>query len=399
MNSYFIFGDLNTADYGIVVSAVDRYSLPVRSYTEHQIIGRNGNIYTDNGRYHNVEITYHCSLDSASVLGFGPAFAAFRKHLAMLTGYQDLVDSYEPDRVRRGILVATVTPKNSGPAWVIGNFDITFSCEPQVYTERGLTKQPIGSVVMGAIAYCDNGKVPESSSSSTLFTSDSYCRSCGISVSGGDGIALRISDETFSGQSFEAVNIYVAQYSSSGVKQSDLVETPEWVRVPKGETVLFKLANTTRMIRLCWFGNTLKTVDEALQRYVTLVTSDRSYHFGTGRIYFDFLGQFDTQPVLYWWSYGSKSAAKIVMDNVTVRIGARTSIDKVLCDCEQEIFTDPDGNSLDSVCGVFSDYACQKASAVFPSLHPGLNMLALNWDTTVYDPLYHFYIMTREWEL
>ena len=55
---HLIFGDVDSADYGIYISGDGVYNAPERAVEFVDVPGRNGAIALDQGRYNNIEITY-----------------------------------------------------------------------------------------------------------------------------------------------------------------------------------------------------------------------------------------------------------------------------------------------------------------------------------------------------
>lgn len=129
LNNSIIFGGIDSADYGIYVAGNAVFNSPERDVTMIDVPGRNGQLTLDNGRFHNIEVTY-----PAFVSGNGSDIANnirdFRNAIGSLTGYQRLEDTYHTREFRQavfrnGIEVDPVIYQTGG------EFEITFDCKPQ----------------------------------------------------------------------------------------------------------------------------------------------------------------------------------------------------------------------------------------------------------------------------
>lgn len=130
--NYFVFGGINSADYGVFISGTATFDSPVKDIGVVTIPGRSGNVIFDNKRFDNLDIVYHCFIPR----GFVEKFDDFKAALMSKTGYQRLEDTFQPDYFRRGYIVGPIQPL-TGALNRSASFDVTFTCKPQRYLKLG----------------------------------------------------------------------------------------------------------------------------------------------------------------------------------------------------------------------------------------------------------------------
>lgn len=131
-----IFGDVNSADYGVYISGEGAFNAPSRDVELVSVPGRNGDIALDNGRYNNITVTYPAGIYGDDEEGFREKLSEFRNALVSQKGYKRLSDTYHPDEFRLGLFsdgldVSTVQYNTAG------QFDIVFNCKPQRFLVSG----------------------------------------------------------------------------------------------------------------------------------------------------------------------------------------------------------------------------------------------------------------------
>lgn len=128
----FVFGSVNTQDYGIWVSGEGTFGSTKRDVESVKIAGKNGTLKLDNGRYENITVSYPCYLLS----GFGDTFNAFRDALMHELGYQVLADTFHPEEFRIGEFNGSLSPTMG--AFVNGGlWTVSFDCKPQRFLISG----------------------------------------------------------------------------------------------------------------------------------------------------------------------------------------------------------------------------------------------------------------------
>jgi len=134
----FTFDGNNSLDYGIYITGEAVYNAPERVVEMVSVPGRNGNIAIDQGRFENIEVTYHAGCFADSQADFADKVMRFRNALASRYTYKRLTDEYHSDEYRLGLYKSglDVEAVRYGTA---GQFDITFDCKPQRFLLSGET--------------------------------------------------------------------------------------------------------------------------------------------------------------------------------------------------------------------------------------------------------------------
>lgn len=134
--NYIVFGDVDSRDYGVYVTAVSVFGSPVRSVETVTVPGRNGDVLLDMGRYENVSVEYKAGIFGDDMSEFASNLSAFRNAIASLQGYQRLEDSYNPEEFRLAAFVSGIDVDTSGGN-VSGEFSIAFNAKPQRFLLSG----------------------------------------------------------------------------------------------------------------------------------------------------------------------------------------------------------------------------------------------------------------------
>lgn len=173
----FVFGDVNTDDYGIYVFSDRVYDAPKRDVDVVEVPGRNGALVFDNGRYEDIEMIYGCVLMST----FREQFDVFRAALMSQTGYKILTDSFHPDEYRLAYISNSLSPTNT-PQFFDGTFDIEFTCKPQrfltsgnvteTFTENGTIQNPTEYDALPLIRVYGHGSINIGTDTITITEND-----------------------------------------------------------------------------------------------------------------------------------------------------------------------------------------------------------------------------------
>lgn len=137
------FDGENSKDYGIYITGSGVYNAPERDVEMIAIPGRNGNFAHDNGRFANVEVTYHCGLFGPSQADFAEAISDFRNMLMSRRGYVRLTDDYNADEYRMAIYKSGF--EVTADSVRAGEFDLVFDCKPQRFLTSGETAVSLAS--------------------------------------------------------------------------------------------------------------------------------------------------------------------------------------------------------------------------------------------------------------
>lgn len=132
MRNYFVFGSLDSRDYGVYISGSGVFNAPPRRYREYTVPGRNGSLTIDEGAFEEAEVTYPAFIGN----GFRANVDDFRSAIMSKNGYVRLTDSYHPDEFYRAKYMAglEVEPIMSLAG---GTFDLTFRRDPRRFLVSG----------------------------------------------------------------------------------------------------------------------------------------------------------------------------------------------------------------------------------------------------------------------
>lgn len=129
---YFIFGGIDSRDYGLLVAGPETADAPERDVTYIDVPGRSGALLVDNGRFKNKTHPYHCSI----IHDFERRFEAFKTAMLSRVGYHRLEDTIHPEQFRLASFKGPIRPQTT-PYNLAGEFDIEFDCKPQRYLKSG----------------------------------------------------------------------------------------------------------------------------------------------------------------------------------------------------------------------------------------------------------------------
>ncbi len=130
--NFFMFNGISSRDFEVWISGSGTFSAPARSVEMIQVLGRNGDLTMDNGRFNNIEVTYPAFI----VKDFRQNFDAFKAFLCSQIGYKRLEDSYHPEYFRKGIFSEQLNP-NMRTINQAGDFEVVFSCDPRRFLKEG----------------------------------------------------------------------------------------------------------------------------------------------------------------------------------------------------------------------------------------------------------------------
>jgi len=144
----FKFGDIVSREYGVGISGTGTFDAPERDVDIIDIPGRNGSIVQDNGRFHNIQVTYPAFISR----GFDELFPRLKAAMMQYTGYQKLTDEYDTEHYREAMFSGPVQPR-TGVYNKSGKFDIVFNCKPQRFLTSGaeaVTYMPVTATSTGS---------------------------------------------------------------------------------------------------------------------------------------------------------------------------------------------------------------------------------------------------------
>lgn len=132
IRNWLTFDGVSSKDFGVYINGNQTYNAPARSREVVNVPGRNGALMLDNGRFDNVDVTYHAFI----YRDFSVNVEGLRNLLLSRTAYKRLEDTYHPEEYRLGIY------KGNFAADVVewleaGEFDLVFDCKPQRFLTSG----------------------------------------------------------------------------------------------------------------------------------------------------------------------------------------------------------------------------------------------------------------------
>ena len=140
----FTFAGQYSGTYGVYIQEPAVFDAPERDVEMIAIPGRNGELVLDKGRFHNIEVTYHCALPASSgQADFISGVASFRNMLASKVGYQRLSDDFNTSEYRMGAFVSGLSVNSVNVE--SGTFDVVFNCKPQRFLTSGETATAVSS--------------------------------------------------------------------------------------------------------------------------------------------------------------------------------------------------------------------------------------------------------------
>lgn len=135
-----IFAGKQSKDYGLFISGSGTYNAPERDVTAVSVPGRNGDLILDNGRWHNISVSYPAFI----VRNFNENAEMIRAWIAGAIGYQQLEDDYHPDFYRLARYSGNID-WDMAALNIAGQTTLTFDCKPQRFLKLGETPIKIES--------------------------------------------------------------------------------------------------------------------------------------------------------------------------------------------------------------------------------------------------------------
>lgn len=121
-------------DLGLYVDSIESYGTPKKSYTFHEVLGRNGSLAVDDHRFEDHEETFNCYIRQ----DFVPNFRTVQAFFNSLKGYQRLERSNEPDYFEMGLYEGEISPR---PTQLLqgGAFPFRLRLHPEKWLKSGET--------------------------------------------------------------------------------------------------------------------------------------------------------------------------------------------------------------------------------------------------------------------
>lgn len=129
-----IWNGITSRSIPLIVERPPDYAVAERDYEVTHILGRNGDLLTDNESYKNVNQPYDIAFGSLEKTHSEMA-AAVSEWLHSASGYARLEDTYDPDHFRMAYYIEEVELENILNH--LGRATINFNCMPQRFLKSG----------------------------------------------------------------------------------------------------------------------------------------------------------------------------------------------------------------------------------------------------------------------
>lgn len=179
MRNWLTLDGKSSKDFGVYISGLNTFGAAERDQTKVEVVGRNGDLTIDNGRYRNVSVVYPAFIYD----GFKENVAAFRNFLLSKKSYTRLEDTYHPDEYRLAKFSGSFNAEVVANL-VAGEFDLTFDCYPQRFLKKGELESEFTSsgailndtdqTALPLVRVYGDGSVTINGTTITISGSDSY---------------------------------------------------------------------------------------------------------------------------------------------------------------------------------------------------------------------------------
>ena len=153
MDRTVTFAGTDLGTFGTKFSNGGSFPVPPRVYKRVSVLGRNGDVLIDSGKYDNAKITFPAYIYE----DFRENYNDLVGFLSSKTGYQRIEDSLETDTYRLGVYLGDTDPsvKNSD---TMGSFEISFDCKPQKFYKQDENGITAGASSAGKVAFSNPSK-------------------------------------------------------------------------------------------------------------------------------------------------------------------------------------------------------------------------------------------------
>jgi len=131
MRHLFVYDGVSSAHFHAWLASGNVFDAPERDVSEIEVPGRNGTLTIDNGRFRDMDLTYHAYVTS----GFWECIGELRNFLKRTVGYRRLEDTFHSEEYRMAKYIDGFTI--GGSDRVGGEFDLKFKCKPQRFLKSG----------------------------------------------------------------------------------------------------------------------------------------------------------------------------------------------------------------------------------------------------------------------
>lgn len=131
MKHEFYVNGTPLSNYGVYWDGSQLFDKPSKDVTFFPVPGRNGDLFSNNQRFNNINISIKCYIKS----NFVENFENLTNFLYSINGYAELTNTQEPNYFRLGQLVDDIQPQTE-QFNESGAFKLVFNCQPQKYIKN-----------------------------------------------------------------------------------------------------------------------------------------------------------------------------------------------------------------------------------------------------------------------
>lgn len=133
MLGYFVADGKASTDFGVFLTDGGVYGIAEKDVEIVSVVGRNGDLIIDNGRYKNKKFKYPAFIFE----NFDTNFSALTNYLITRKGYFKLQDSFHPEYYVEARYSGGTDPKKVIDSGQKGKFQLEFDRKPQKYLTEG----------------------------------------------------------------------------------------------------------------------------------------------------------------------------------------------------------------------------------------------------------------------
>lgn len=131
----FVFNGQRLSAFGACIVELPHYSIAMRDLSFNSVLGRSGDIITDNNRYKNVELSYKISSIPNNRMTAQEFIYRLTQWLVSTHEYGILKDTYNTGYFRKAVVMSIESP--TATLGGIVSTSVTFNCEPFLYNDNG----------------------------------------------------------------------------------------------------------------------------------------------------------------------------------------------------------------------------------------------------------------------
>jgi len=226
MGTWFIYNGTRSDSLGVILTSPPNETVPERDIETVSILGRNGDLTIDNGRWKNTTRSYDCVLLPRNEESYRSECSILANFLCPSAGYSRLEDSFSPDIFRLGRLVGGFDVKSVME--LAGQFTAKFNCKPQRFLKTGERK----------IAFSGTGKLNNPTNCRALPLVYVYGSGAGSITLGATTVNITTMDVSPLIIDCEQMNAYTVNAAGAATNQNNIISAPTFPYLEPGQNVI-----------------------------------------------------------------------------------------------------------------------------------------------------------------